>query len=146
MILGSRSTNLIDQSHTHAPSVKELRKFALTVGLAIAFVFGFLLPWLFGKGWLLWPFVLGAILIVWGIVHPASLGPVYSAWMKLGLLLNKIVSPVVLGSIFFLIFFPVAVVIKLLKKNLIDTEFDDSASTYRTVSSIESANNYERPF
>jgi len=66
--------------------------------------------------------------------------------MRLGLILNKIVSPVVLGAIFFLVFSPVAIIAKLMKKKIIDTEFDASVDTYRRLSSKESAKNYERPF
>lgn len=143
---GRRSLNLIDLKAEPALSSKELRKFALTVGATIAILFGFVLPWLFGKGWVLWPCLIGGALILWGLVHPSSLGPVYAAWMRLGVILNKIVSPLVLGSIFFLMFSPIAIVLKILKKKMIDTEFEPSVSSYRTLCSKESAANYERPF
>jgi len=52
----------------------------------------------------------------------------------------------VLGSIFFIVFTPIAILLKVLKKKLIAAEFDESASTYRTLCSKEAARNYERPF
>jgi len=49
MIPGRRSLNLIDLKDNNALTNTELRKFALTVGAAIIILFGFVLPWLFGK-------------------------------------------------------------------------------------------------
>lgn len=137
---------MINPSQAVVMTDKELRKFALSVGATFIILFGFVLPWVFGKGWVLWPCIVGGALILWGLVHPSSLQPIYRGWMKLGVLLNKIVSPIVLGSMFFLVITPVALIIKLLGKKLIETSFDSSVSTYRTPSEKNSASNYERPY
>jgi len=47
------------------------------------------------------------------VLAPALLAPFNRAWFQLGLLLGKIVSPIVLGFIFFVILTPVAIVTRL---------------------------------
>ncbi len=124
----------------------ELRKFALSVGPAFIVVFGLILPWVFNAGWPVWPWILGIVLCVWGIVHPASLKPLYRGWMLLGVLLHKIVSPIVLGLMFYLIFTPISLLVRLFGKKLIDTNFDETLSSYRHAASSTTRENYERPF
>jgi len=46
-------------------------------------------------------------------IAPKILAPLNKAWLKLGLLLGKIVNPIVLGIIFFGLLTPVAIVTKL---------------------------------
>jgi hypothetical protein len=58
-------------------------------------------------------FVAAALLSVVTFVTPKSLAPLNSAWFSLGMLLSKIVSPVVLGIIFFLLITPVAVIARI---------------------------------
>ncbi len=48
-----------------------------------------------------------------GIFKPAVLEPLNRAWFKFGLLLGKIVSPIVLGVIFFVVITPVSIVTRL---------------------------------
>lgn len=52
----------------------------------------------------------GAVFLVLALVAPAVLRPLNRAWFQLGLLLGRIVSPIVLGLMFFLLITPVAVV------------------------------------
>lgn len=58
-------------------------------------------------------FVVAALLLVITLVSPKSLAPLNNAWFSLGMILNKIVSPLVLGIIFFLIITPVAVITRM---------------------------------
>ncbi len=58
-------------------------------------------------------FVAAALLLVVTFVTPKSLAPLNSAWFSLGMLLSKIVSPIVLGIIFFLLITPVAVITRI---------------------------------
>jgi hypothetical protein len=51
--------------------------------------------------------------LVLALVLPKSLAPLNWGWTKIGLLLHKIVSPIVLGVLFFLVFTPTGVVMRL---------------------------------
>ena len=143
---GKRSLHLTNNTQTVEQTEPDLRKFALSVGPAFIVVFGLLLPWVFNQPWPLWPWLLGGTLVLWGILHPASLGPLYRGWMLLGQLLHKIVSPIVLGLMFYLLFTPISLLVRLFGKRLIDTGFDKNLSTYRHVTTSTPRENYERPF
>ena len=58
------------------------------------------------------------------------LAPLKHAWMKFGELLNMIVSPIVMGVIFFAVFTPVAMVMRLAGRDVLDRSFDAKAPTY----------------
>jgi len=57
------------------------------------------------------------------IMKPSFLSPLNKVWAKLGLLLNKITSPIILGIIFFVIISPVALLFKLARKNTMSAKF-----------------------
>ena len=93
---------------------KELRKFGLLVG-ALLVCFG-LIPLLKGREtnyYLLSP---GAALCVSGLIYPLVLSPLYAAWMKVGHVLGRINSFLILSAIFYLIFVPTRVLILLFSK------------------------------
>ena len=89
---------------------KGLREFAFILGGAVAAIFGLLLPWLFERSYPLWPWIFLGVFAVWGLLAPDTLRPVYRVWMRFGLLLNKVTTPLVLGVVFFLLILPVGFV------------------------------------
>jgi hypothetical protein len=58
------------------------------------------------------------------------LAPLKRAWMHLGELLNRVVSPVVMGVIFFAVFTPVAIVMRARKRDALALKLDPAAPTY----------------
>ena len=55
----------------------------------------------------------------------------YMGWMRLGLLLNRVTSPILMGLVYFVVFTPVAVCLKILRRDLLHRSLDDNATTYR---------------
>ena len=63
------------------PDRKGLREFGLVTGAIIAGLFGLLLPFLFALAYPLWPWIVFAILGLWALLGPSTLGGVYHfAW------------------------------------------------------------------
>ena len=87
-------------------------------------------PALFGHPLRAWSLVVAAGFGAVAVVAPALLGPLNRAWTRLGLLLHKIVSPVVLGIMFFLVITPMGIVMRLLGKDPLRLRIDPDASTY----------------
>jgi Saxitoxin biosynthesis operon protein SxtJ len=58
------------------------------------------------------------------------LAPAKHAWMKLGELLNRVVSPVVMGLIFFAVFTPVALAMRAMGRDALARRFDPAARSY----------------
>ncbi len=135
----------------HHPDIPELdagglRRFAFVTGGMFIAVFGLLIPWLFSLSYPLWPWILAAVLSLWGLLAPESLRPVYTLWMRFALLLNRITTPLILGIIFGLLLTPVALFMKIIKRDTMARGFDKSATTYRVISRKVAKEHMERPF
>lgn len=122
-----------------------LRNFALTTGAILATLFGIAFPYLFSRPWPVWPWVVFAILAVWGITAPNSLRPVYRGWMHVGLLLSKVTTPIILTLVFIIAIIPTAIVLRLLGKDMMRRKTDGSPS-YRVASKNPSVENMEKPY
>ena len=131
----------------HIPELDRtgLREFAFVTSAIIVGLFGLLFPWLFDLGWPVWPWILAAILTILGLVKPLSLRPVYTLWMKLGLVLSKVTTPIILGIVFYLLITPFGLIRKITSRDPMAREFNDE-ETYRVVNDKAPSKNMERPY
>ena len=79
----------------------------------------------------LFPFVIAIIFFSLAIIAPKYLLPLNSAWIKLGELLGKFISPIVMALIYFLVITPIAIMLKIFGKDLLKIKFNKD-STYWT--------------
>jgi hypothetical protein len=112
------------------------------MGLTIIMIFGLGLPWLRHSSFSWWPWAVGGTLVVWAFVAPSRLEPLFVGWMKVGSVLGRINAVILLTIVFGLIFVPIGVVRRLLRKHVASREPD----SYRVNSSSRSAKHMERPF
>jgi hypothetical protein len=101
-------------------------------GLLFVVVFALLGTYLWRRqvGWHPIAFGLSAVFLAAALVFPHVLRPLNRAWMGLALILNKIVSPVVLGVLFFILFTPVALFMRLRKRDVMARRFDPASPSY----------------
>jgi len=123
-----------------------LRRFGLTTGALLAGLFGVILPWVFGRGFPVWPWAVAAVLGAWSVVSPRTLGPVYRGWMRIGLLLSRVTTPAILAIVYFLLFTPVAVFMRLFGRDALARRPDARAASYRVASARRSPTHMEKPF
>jgi len=64
---------------------------------------------------------------------PSLLHPLNRAWFRLGLLLHRIVNPLVMGFLFFLVITPVGLLMRLCGKRPLGLEFQGDETTYWTM-------------
>jgi hypothetical protein len=125
---------------------KELREFGLVTGAIVIVLFAGFFPWLLERGIPVWPFVVGGVLIVWGLVHPPSLGPVFRGWMKFGLLMSKVTTPIIMTLIFAVVIVPVALIFRTVARDPMARKLDKSLDTYRVPSHSVGAERLDRPY
>jgi Saxitoxin biosynthesis operon protein SxtJ len=79
-----------------------------------------------------WPFWLGLSIVfaVIACVAPQILGPLNRWWTKLGLLLHTIVSPVILGFIFFCCIVPIGFLMRRFGNDPLRRRFEPEAKSY----------------
>ena len=87
-------------------------------------------PLLGQKDILPWAALLSAAFVGTAVLRPRLLHPLNRAWFRFGALLHRIVSPVVLGLLFFGVITPTAVVMRAMRRDVLDLKFDASAKSY----------------
>ncbi len=88
--------------------------------------------------WMLWKerseawvfLVSAALLFVVALARPSMLNPFNLAWMKFGLLLSRVVNPIILGIVFFLVISPMAILRRLLGKDSLHLKFNPNTDSY----------------
>jgi hypothetical protein len=123
-----------------------LRAFGITTGLAVAALFGLTLPWLLEHPIPLWPWALAAALVAAGLAAPKLLRPIYRGWMRFGLLMSRVTTPLLLGVLFIAIVTPIARVRALRGHDPLARRAEPQARSYRVPSAERSARDLERPF
>lgn len=77
-----------------------------------------------------WSVCVSAAFAVVALVLPSMLAVPNRLWMKFGLLLAKIVSPIALGILFYLVFTPIGLIMRLAGKDPMRLKADPSAKSY----------------
>ena len=96
---------------------------------AILFLIIALWPILSENNIRLWSLVISLFFLILGLINSIILTPLNKAWFKFGIALGKIISPIVMGLIFFFVVTPIGLVMKLLKKDLINQK-KNNCKTY----------------
>ena len=78
----------------------------------------------------LWAAGVSAAFAVVALAVPRVLGPLNRLWMRFGLLLNRIVNPIIMGLLFFGIVTPMSLTMRLFGKRFLQTELDRGAGSY----------------
>ncbi len=72
----------------------------------------------------LWSLIVSLIFLILGLLNSKLLLPLNKIWFKFGILLGKIVSPLVMGIIFFFVVTPIGILMRILKKDLLNLKFN----------------------
>lgn len=86
--------------------------------------------WRGGWSWLGGWLALAAIFLTTALTMPAILMPLNHVWFRLGLLLHKLMTPVIMALIFFCLVTPIAIVMRMFGKQPIPLRFDRHAKSY----------------
>ena len=78
----------------------------------------------------IWSILISLIFLILGLINSNLLTPLNKAWIKFGILLGNLISPLVLGIIFFLVVLPTGILMRLFKKNFLGLKFDKNLKSY----------------
>ena len=85
----------------------------------IVFLIVALWPLKSGEDLRLWSLILSIIFLILGIFNSKLLTPLNKLWMKFGMFLGLIVSPIVMGIVFFLVVTPMGLFMRIMGKDLL---------------------------
>jgi hypothetical protein len=97
---------------------------------ALAFVAIGAYPWFFGGAARTWALGAGVAFATAALVVPGLLGPANRLWALLGKVLHKVMSPLVLGAMFFLVVTPMGIVMRWLGKDPLRLRFEPELPSY----------------
>jgi hypothetical protein len=126
-------------------SIKQLRSFGLLVGGVFA-VIGFWPAVFRGEALRLWALAIAGLLIGPALVAPRVLKSVYQVWMILGHVLGWINTRIILSIIFYIVFTPAGVLMRLLKKDPMRRKPEPDAESYRVVRQPRSGSHMKQQF
>ena len=94
----------------------------------IVFLLIALYPLINEENFRLWSLVISLIFLVLGLINSQILTPLNKLWFKFGILLGKIVSPIIMGIIFFFVVTPIGFIMRAIGKDLINLKYNNNKS------------------
>ena len=76
----------------------------------------------------IWSIIISIIFLILGILNSKILTPLNTVWFKFGLILGKVVSPIVMGIVFFVVVTPIAIFTRILGKDLLNLKYNNNKS------------------
>ena len=86
----------------------------------------------------IWPLIVSIIFLLLGIINSRFLTPLNLLWFKFGMLLGRIISPIVMGLVFFLVVTPTGLIMRILNKDLLRLKKKNIKTYWIERSSIKS--------
>ena len=94
----------------------------------IVFLLIALYPLINEENFRLWSLVISLIFLVLWLINSQILTPLNNLWFKFGILLGKIVSPIIMGIIFFFVVTPIGFIMRAIGKDLINLKYNNNKS------------------
>ena len=107
-----------------------LRRFSPTLVFAAFFAIVGLLPLVLGGTVRIWALAIAIAFAVAGLLFPSLLAPLARLWARIGAFLHRVVSPIVLGVMFFLVVTPIGLLMRGFGKDPLRLKFDRTAESY----------------
>ena len=112
------------------PSARELRIFSVALGCLLALIAFFSFR---ASAWLPLTVTLSGLallIVVFGLIVPATVKSVYLGWMILLFPVRWIVSCLLIAVVYYLIIAPIGLILRLLGHDLVGRRFDAQATSY----------------
>ena len=99
-------------------------------GILFFIVFALIAVWpIFGVGTVrLWAVPLSIIFLVLGLINSKLLNPLNIIWVKFGELLGRIIAPIIMALIYFIIITPIGLFMRIIGKDLLNLKFSKDNS------------------
>ena len=94
----------------------------------VVFILVALYPLIYSGEIRIWSIVLSLIFLTLGLLNSKILTPLNKIWFKFGIILGKIISPIIMGVIFFLVVTPIGLLMRLFGKDLLNLKYNKNKS------------------
>ena len=94
----------------------------------VVFLLVTLYPLIYGGEIRIWSLVISLIFLVLGLANSKLLSPLNKIWFKFGIVLGKIISPIIMGVIFFLVVTPIGFIMRVFGKDVLNLKYNKNKS------------------
>ena len=91
-----------------------------------------------------WAFFISLIFLILAILNSKILTPLNKIWLYFGIALGKLVSPIVMGFIFFLVVTPIGIMMRLLRKDILNLKKKNKGSYW--INKVKNKTNMKKQF
>ena len=95
----------------------------------ILFLLVALYPTINSEGIRMWSIIVSLIFLILGLLDSKILTPLNKVWFKFGILLGRVISPLIMGVIFFFVVTPIGLIMRILGKDVLNLKYN-SNKTY----------------
>ena len=103
-----------------------------------------LYPLTYDEGIRTWSIIISLFFLILGLLNSKILNPLNKLWFKFGIILGKIISPLIMGIIFFLVVTPTGLIMRLLRKDILNLRYNKDKSYW--IKKNEKKNNMKNQF
>ena len=94
----------------------------------IVFLLIALYPLTNSEGIIVWSVIISFIFLVLGLLNSKILTPFNKLWFKFGIFLGKIISPLIMGIIFFCVVTPIGLIMRIFRKDVLNLKYNKNQS------------------
>ena len=76
----------------------------------------------------IWSLIISIIFLILGLINSKFLTPLNKLWFKFGLLLGRLISPIIMGIIFFFVVTPIGLILRTFGKDVLNLKKNNSKS------------------
>ena len=111
------------------PKIGSNRSFGIV--FFVVFLIISLWPLLSGNEVRIWSLIVSIIFLTLGLINSKALTPLNKLWFKFGIFLGNIISPIVMGIIYFAVVTPIALLLKVINKDVLSLKKTKQASYWK---------------
>ena len=76
----------------------------------------------------IWSLIISIIFLILGLINSKFLTPLNILWFKFGLLLGRLISPIIMGIIFFFVVTPIGLLLRIFGKDVLNLKKNNAKS------------------
>ena len=76
----------------------------------------------------IWSLIISIIFLILGLINSKFLTPLNKLWFKFGLLLGRLISPIIMGTIFFFVVTPIGLILRIFGKDVLNLKKNNAKS------------------
>ena len=123
-------------SNIYNKSISSNKSFGIV--FFVVFLIIALYPLLENENVRVWSIIVSVIFLILGLLNSTILSPLNKVWFKFGIALGNFVSPIVMGLVFFIVVTPISIIMRVLKKDLLNLKKGNKKTYWIERSRIES--------